>query len=343
MSIKEIADLVLNANRAIDVFGEGDENDIKKVYKKYVKVCHPDLNRDNSKMCEDIMSLLNKYYHEALEELKNGTYNIKNEKELLKLNTPLFEFDIKNKHYTFYKYLKSDDVCDIYEGLLNDELITLKIVMDESDNELLESEYDLVSDLEHYSINKPICKVKINGRVGLIYNKPNAYNIIDFKKHYGCISGSHLCWVLERLLSILGYLHSNKIVHGNIKEENVYIDADNHNVILDDFALAIKNASDPNSKYKIINDHFTPSYVDASSRVIPNADIYAVGIIAIDLLGGDIDRIALPISCDERVRRFIRKLLDKNENDAWKLWNELIEIRNEVYGLERFKKLNKRK
>ena len=57
MSIKEIADLVLNANRAIDVFGEGDENDIKKVYKKYVKVCHPDLNRDNSKMCEDIMSL----------------------------------------------------------------------------------------------------------------------------------------------------------------------------------------------------------------------------------------------------------------------------------------------
>lgn len=343
MSIKEIANLVLNANRAIDVFGDGDENDVKRVYKSYVKICHPDLNRDNLKMCEDVMSLLNKYYHEALEELKNGTYNIKDEKELLKLNTPLFEFNIKNKHYTFYKYLRSDDVCDIYEGLLNDELITLKIVMDESDNKLLESEYDLVNGLEHYSINKPICKVKINGRVGLIYNKPNAYNISDFKKYYGCISGSHVCWILERLLSVLGYLHSNKIVHGNIKEENVYIDADNHNVILDDFALSISNASDSNSKYKIINDHFTPGYVDSNSKVIPNADIYAVGKIAIDLLGGDIDRIALPLSCDERVRRFIRKLLDKNENDAWKLWNELIEIRNEVYGLERFKKLNKRK
>ena len=344
MSIKEIADLLINAKRPIDVFGDITLDELKKKYKSLIKICHPDLeSEDYKEMATNTMSLLNEYYEKALKEIESGIYNVFDEKELLKNEEELFEFNLKNKNYKFYKYLMSDDVCDIYEGICDKDLVTLKIVMDESDNRLIDHEYSVLKELSHYSILKPITRVKINGKNGLIYNKPKALNIADFKREYGLVGGSHVCWILERLLSVIGYLHSNKIVHGNIKEENVLIDAENHNVLLIDYTLCIDKADEKDSKYKIINDNFTPSYVNKDARVVPNSDIYAVGKIAIDLLGGDIERVTLPISCDYRIRTFIRKLLLSSEQDAWKLWDELRGLRSEVYGNERFKKLIKRK
>jgi len=344
MSLKEIADILINAKRPIDVFGYVSEEEIKKQYKKYIKICHPDIVGDKyKKLAQETSSSLNKFYEKALEEIKKGTYGITDEKELLKTNKPIFEFEIKGKKYEFYKYLSSDDVCDIYEGILDDELVVLKIVMDESDNDLLLNEYDTLSKLDHLSIPKVLTRAKINGREALIFYKAKGLTIKELKKEYGYLSGSHVAWVLERLLSVVGYLHSNMIVHGNIKEENVIIDVENHNVVLLDYSLCINKANESDSKYKIINKYYSPSYVSNSSRVIPNADIYAVGKIAINLLGGDIENVALPLSCNENLRVFIRKLLKSDENDAWKLWNELIEIRNKVYGTKRFQILNKRK
>ena len=344
MSKDEIAKILLRAKRPVDVFGDLSLDEVKKAYKSMVKKCHPDLFKDFEKEeATRITILLNEYYEKALEEFESGIYNLTDEKELLEMNDVLFDFDVRGKNYKFYKYLSSDDVCDIYEGKKEEKMILFKIVMDQNDNDLLTNEYNIVNGLNHNSIIKPISKLKINDKVALIYEKPNALNINDFKKEYGLVGGSHVCWMLERMLSAIGYLHSNKIVHGNIKEENVLIDAENHNVIIMDYTMCISKADESNSQYKIINENFTPGYVDKNAKVQPNVDIYAVGKIAVDLLGGDIERVSLPISCDYRVRAFIRKLLDGKEQDAWALWDELIKIRTEVYGNERFKKLVKRK
>lgn len=344
MSLKEVSNLLLNATRALDVFGDVSEEDVKKKYKSFVKICHPDLVKDNEKkLAESSIKLLNEYYKKALEEIKKNIYNITDEKELLELNEALFEFKVKKDSYKFYKYYSSDDICDIYEGIINDDkIVFLRIVMDESDNELLTNEYELLNELNHVSILKPKSKVKINGKIALVFEKQNIFNIKEFKQKYGNMDAYHVCWVLERLLSVLGYLHSNKIVHGNIKEENILIDPDNHNVILLDYSLCIKDADSTNSKYKIINDYYSPSYVDSTAKVKPNTDIYAISKIAINLLGGDIDNVALPISCDVRVRSFIRKMLNEKENDAWKLWDELIQLRKEVYGTKKFQVLKRK-
>lgn len=138
---------------------------------------------------------------------------------------------------------------------------------------------------------------------------------------------------------MVGLLHSKKIVHGNIKPENLLIDVENHNVTLLDYSLCIKDADKYGSKYKIVNEFYTPKYVSSSSCVKPCTDIYALGIYAIDLMGGDIERIALPLTCDVRIRQFIRKLVSLDYNDAWVLWDELRNLRTLVYGSERFKKL----
>ncbi len=342
MSFKEAVDILTSAKRPFEVFGGYSEEEIKKSYHGYVKICHPDIvNNEYKDMAEKIMKILNDFYKRALLELKKGIYDLTDEKEVLKAEEPLFTFTIRNKEYKFYKYLYSEDIADIYEGLCEDDIVLIKICSDENDNDLIKNEYQTLLKLNHASIPKVITRLKVNDKEALIMYKPDGLSIEELLRDYGYLSGEHICWVLERLLSCIGYLHSLKIVHGNIKEDNILINPDTHNVILKDYSLCIINANEKDSTYKIINDSYTPTYVSKDSKVIPNTDIYAVGKIAIKLLGGDIDRVGLPINCDIRVRQFIRKLLDQNSNDAWQLWDELIKIRTEVYGSKRFQTLRK--
>ncbi len=344
MSCKEIAQLLLEATRPLDVFGNISKEEIKKKYKKMAKICHPDMaDKSEIALASETIKLLNQYYNKALDEIENGTYNITDEKELLKSRPVMFDFNIRDKNYKFYKYLCEEDVCDIYEGLDDDELICLKIVSDKNDNSLIDNEWHILQKLNHYSAPKALMKIKINDKNALLFKKDSAITIEKLKKIYGNLDGSHLCWILERLLSATGYLHSQKIVHGNIKEENILIDVDNHNVIIKDYTLAINGANDKDKKYQIINDDYTPPYVNKDAVIIPNVDIYAVGKIAINLLGGDVSKVALPISCDIRLREFIRNMLKPTQNDAWKLWDELIKLREEIYGTKKFQPLQKKK
>ena len=158
------------------------------------------------------------------------------------------------------------------------------------------------------------------------------------------VPAEHVMWMLERLLSVVGYLHSNCVVHGNIKPENIIINKDNHNVSLLGFSFCIPNANTAEAQYKIVNDYYTAPEVNKTARVLPSSDVYSIGKIAIKLLGGDISSNGMPISVYARVRAFIRKMvsssLSDRPNDAWKLWSELIKLRNEVFGTQRFKKLD---
>ena len=54
MSIKEITELLINAKRPIEIFGS-NENEIKKVYRNYAKICHPDLAKEEEKALAEKM------------------------------------------------------------------------------------------------------------------------------------------------------------------------------------------------------------------------------------------------------------------------------------------------
>ena len=158
------------------------------------------------------------------------------------------------------------------------------------------------------------------------------------------VPAKHVMWMLERLLSVVGYLHSNFVVHGNIIPENIIINKDNHNVTLLGLSFCIPNANTEDAHYKIVNDFYTAPEVNKNARVLPSSDIYSVGKIAIKLLGGDVSTNGMPISVDSRVRTFIRKMvspsLSERPNDAWELWTKLIKLRNEVFGTQRFQKFD---
>lgn len=343
MSIKEISQLLKKAKRPIQLFGPGTKEEVNAVYKKYVKVCYPDFFEGEAKeLALEVTKDLNLMKELADKELEEGIYALKEKKDIYAKKKPIIEFEIEGEAYKFYEHVRSEEIAEIYEGLVGGKRVYLKVGNDEAENKTLEDEFEILSTLDHPSFAKAINLVKINGFTSIILEAFEGLELDELKEQYGNMPGEHIAWFLERALCAVGYLHSNNIIHGNIKKESILINPEIHNVMFSDLSLCITEASEPDSKYKVINLDYTPSYVTSTARTFPSVDIFAIGKAAIYLMGGDIKTNGMPLSCDSKIREFIRKLMKPGQNDAWALWDEIRELRTEIYGTERFKKLERK-
>ena len=350
MTVRNIYEKLLNAKRPADFFGIiATEDELKKEFRQYVKIIHPDIVPKKDKyIAGEAFSILNKLYNLGLSELEQGIYGVVDPLQIYKHMTPLFEITIKGELYQFYENVFEGEVAYIFKGISSNNIVYLKVAIDPEDNELITTEYNVLSTLRHQSFPYVEQKIKIN--------EPNVNNVkrsdiikgitmLELLEQYKKgVPAEHVMWMLERLLSVVGYLHSNYVVHGNIKPENIIINKDNHNVSLLGFSFCITKANTSEAQYKIVNDYYTAPEVNKNAKVLPSSDIYSIGKVAIKLLGGNVSNNGMPISVDIRVREFIRKMvsysLADRPNDAWELWSELIKLRTEVFGTQRFKKLD---
>lgn len=256
----------------------------------------------------------------------------------------LFGFTVEGRQYKFFEKVIEGEVAHIFKGVSDSEMVFLKVVTDPKDNLLLDKEYEVLLGVEHPSLPVVMQKVMIEGRNAIILHEVKGIPMMELLKQYPKgIPAEHVMWMLERLLSAVGYLHASKIVHGNIKPENVMIHKKSHNVSILGFSFCIPHANSDGAKYQIINDFYTAPEVTKDARVWPASDIYSVGKLAVKLLGGDVSVGSIPETVDKRVRDFIHSMIapvEERPHDAWKLWTSLVELRSEVYGTERFKKLD---
>lgn len=347
MSIKEIYEKLLNAKRPIDFFEKvSTEEELKKIYREYAKVLHPDtVSESEQYISSEAFSILGKLYKLGISELEQGIYEKIDPIKLYKNMDPLFDITVKGNTYYFYENVFEGEVAYIYKGICNDDIVYLKIAIDEVDNELIDNEYKVLSTIRHQSLPFVEHKIVINNENAIIMREVKGITMLDLLDEYKSgAPAEHVMWMLERILSVVGYLHSNCVVHGNIKPENIIINKEVHNVSLVGFSFCIKDANTLDAKYKIVNDYYTAPEVSKDARVLPSSDIYSIGKIAIKLLGGSVITNGIPLSVDPRVRTFIKNMvtddLSKRPNDAWKLWSEVSKLRTEVFGTERFKKMN---
>lgn len=343
MSLKETYQSLLKAKRPIDFFGKiSKPEELKVLYKEYAKKVHPDKVRENERyLANEAFSILNRLYKLGLEEIEQGIYLTYNPVKFYQNQEPLFEIEVARKKYRFYENVFEGEVANIFRGLENDNLIYLKMAIDMEDNDLLQEEYMILNHIRHQSLPYVEEKIRINGAEAIIMREVKGITMPELMEQY-ChgVPATHVLWMMERLLSVVGFLHSNCVVHGNIKPENILIDKSTHNVSLLGFSFAIAEANTKRAEYKIINDFYTAPEVKKGICVEPSTDIYSIGKIAIKLLGGNIFTNGMPISVDQRIRIFIRKMVAVNPKDrprdAWKLWTELIQLRTEIFGTQRF-------
>ena len=101
MTVKDIYEKLLKATRPVEFFGLiTTEDELKKEYRKYAKMVHPDMVPKKDKyIAGEAFSILEKLYNLGLSELKQGIYGIVDPIQLYKSMTPLFEIKIKGELY----------------------------------------------------------------------------------------------------------------------------------------------------------------------------------------------------------------------------------------------------
>ena len=345
MELREIYDNLVKARRPADFFGNVSEDNQKILFRAYAKKVHPDAASDNQKyVAEQAMALLNKLNAQATEEYLTGIYAVTDTVDLYSKGTPLFEFELDGKAHKFYEHFFKGEVGNIYKGTNDEYIIFLKIAADPADNELIRNEFKTLNAAKHHALPIVENQIMVNDCSAFIMREIEGTPLMQLMIEYpNGVPAEHVMWMLERLFSVVGYLHSNKIVHGNIKPEHVIINKKNHNVSLCGFSLCIPEADKPTARYKVSNDVYSPPEISKTAQVLPCADIYAIGKLAIILLGGDVKTNGMPATVDESIRGFVRKLVISDytarPNDAWKLWDEVITIRTKLYKKKRFKEL----
>ena len=97
MTLNEIVRILDNASRSIEVFGNGTKDDVKKQYKKYIKICHPDLYQNDQKdLASKAAILLNEYYEDKYVHCTVQNYSIDVDNSI-KTYSEIYEPLISNK------------------------------------------------------------------------------------------------------------------------------------------------------------------------------------------------------------------------------------------------------
>jgi serine/threonine protein kinase len=140
----------------------------------------------------------------------------------------------------------------------------------------------------------------------------------------------HLWWILDRLLSVLGFLHSRRVIHGAIEPGNVMLRPRDHNAFLLDFLFAVVDPLRSGQGYKTVVPGFSAPEVAERRSPAPPADLFALGATITWLAGGEVD---------EPLRGFLQRLVEPDPlhrpRDAWDLCRELRLLRDRTLGTER--------
>jgi len=152
-------------------------------------------------------------------------------------------------------------------------------------------------------------------------------------KKNGPVDIETACWITQRILSALYYLHFAGIVHRDVKPANIIVNFDKHIASLVDFGLS-KLQPDGNPDPGGYTPYFgSPEQVEGKSP-IPESDIYSLGMTFIYMIGGDIKTKSLP-DIPDLLKDFIYSLVIENPlkrpNNCKELNDKLGAIREKLF------------
>jgi len=211
------------------------------------------------------------------------------------------------------------------------------------DEEIMKEEAKAIWDLRHWAIPaiREIIKLDDNSLAIVMSYVPGATLGQIVEKH-GKLEPEHVCWITERVLNALRYLHTHGVVHGDVKPQNIIVQPDRHSVVLVDYGLS---AVKPNSTTK--NKGFTPYFASPEQTkgmpLIPESDLFSLGMTMIYALGGDVTSKAVPPSVPDEICKFIKNLIQFNvlSRPNWQkedLCQSISDVREKSFG-RRFSKM----
>jgi predicted Ser/Thr protein kinase len=154
------------------------------------------------------------------------------------------------------------------------------------------------------------------------------------------IEPRHLVWMFRRALSVLGYVHSQGVLHGNLTPDHILVRPRDHNVWLLDWSRAISQPRAAGQHFRIVHPVYGPPEAHQGRPALPASDLYSLALCMVYGLGCGPGEREPPAHTPEPLARLLRALLLESPlqrpGDAWALYHELETIRDQLFGPHRF-------
>ena len=205
---------------------------------------------------------------------------------------------------------------------------------------ILEREFNTIRDMSHpgLPIMRRMYKMD-DGRLAIVMSYIPGKTLEQIVEKTGKLDPEHVAWIAERILNTLKYLHFHGVVHGDLKPQNIIIKPKEHAVVLIDFGLAlVKPKADDESLG--FTEEFAPPEEMAGGTLVPESDLYSLGMTMVYALGGGMDavkKIEVPDSVPNALCDFVLRLLvrDVAERPHWgkeDLCETISEVRKKAFG-----------
>lgn len=228
--------------------------------------------------------------------------------------------------------------------------VFLKITKDPAQNESARRELRNLSLLHQHEIfhwiHLPILldRFQTGDRIGRIFRPISGYTLDAIRAHPRYLSGvdqRDAVWMLDRVLSCLGYVHQNGLVHGNLAPEHIIVQPQvrgtiiTHNVVVCGWSSA---ALRPAISHEYVENPTAPwcaPEILQRGEIGPWSDLYAVGKLFLWFLGGDPVELTLPSCVEEKIKTFLLALMEddvhRRPRDAFEQWEELKKIKDDLW------------
>jgi hypothetical protein len=263
-----------------------------------------------------------------------------------------FEVKTEGQSYRMRTVVARGDLATVYGGARSDGAssapVVFKLADDAADNDLLQAEVRTLQRLSAASSPQqkhlPVVLDQVrtaDGRLGTVFERLDGLDLCSLRERLpGGVPQRHLIWIMRRVLSVLGWAHSNGILHGNVEPAHILVRPHDHNVWLVDWCWAITEPAKTGQTFRCLNEDYGPPEARSHKPPLPSSDLYSLGKAMIYAAGGDPATSSLPDSVDERLQRFLRFFVVESAvgraADAWDMYKQLDNLRQEVFGPHEF-------
>jgi len=364
-----ISEQILKARNPEDVFGQlnGDiqkkTEQAKTIYRHLAKCTHPDrVDNGQKELAKVTFETLTEFWNAAKAKIEKKTYG--NGCDSVKFDE--ITITTRKRTYRIFRKLATTEMADIFEAkaeiLGKTERVLVEVAISSEDNEFWKTESviyrSLMSEmekdgeragklfisylpkyLETFSIPDP--KTGLGKTASAYLANDGFFTLSEVHDSYPAgVNPRDMAWMWNRLLEILGYIHSKSVIHGSVTLPHILIHPESHGAILADFkAGAMKKGE----KIKIMDMQFADCYPPEVTKKLPATsatDIYMSAMVMVKILGGDSKTKKIPESIPVFIRELLLRCLDdepkKRPQNAWEVRDDFEKVLKRVYGERKY-------
>ncbi len=257
--------------------------------------------------------------------------------------------------YEFEDMLGQGGMGKVWKGrhILLDEPIVIKELIFNEKESVEQFKYEakiLYRNIRHPSFPTVKDYFEYGGHYFLVMDLIPGISMQKLIENQGSLDFDTVCWIVDRILAGLAYIHRYGVVHRDIKPGNILLDLTDHRAVLVDFGIAKSPRIAPKTQVaskKFFTPHMASPEQYAGAPTTPLSDIYSIGATMYFALTGQLPPEAVvslkdtdvpsPQSINQGIHdqlaQVVLKAMKINPRDRFQSAEEMKRVTNKVRDL----------